>query len=399
MAGSKKNQRFDQYLLRGKLRHEGFEKWRYDFCAVHKDTGVEKKFFIEMYLVNPAISPKVAVIAQKSRLAFSENDLQYALAGTMATKNAEPEVVVRPSYVLIKAGMFGENGKQINNFLPSAQLSYSKDSGVFKVGDCSFSSYSLTGSVYVSEDDLREKPELSCNAGAMDWELTFKRDISCGLMGFKQDTVWVPTGAKTSFSGTIHIDGEEFIAYPQNSFGYSDKKWGIHLNDPYFHLSSSKLTSIITGKSMTNSCLVIDGEYNGKIQAFLNVDGHNFRIARPSLFKCFSEFHECTQMPTDEDGEKLHWSLSIHKGKYVIDIDVFCRAEEMFVRDYEIPQGRRTLIKVLGGGTGKGEVRIYKKIHKNLELLEHANIYDVSCDFGQKEEIGKLDDDFENTLD
>ena len=60
----------------------------------------------------------------------------------------------------------------------------------------------------------------------------------------------------------------------------------------------------------------------------------------------------------------------------------------MFVRDYEMPEGRRKLLKILGG-TGNGEIRIYKKIGKNLELLEHANVYDSICEFGQTEEVGK----------
>ena len=80
--------------------------------------------------------------------------------------------------------------------------------------------------------------------------------------------------------------------------------------------------------------------------------------------------------------------MSIRKSKYVIDIDVVCKAEEMLVKDYEIPQGLRTLLRVLSGGSGKGEIRIYKKNGKDLELLEHANIFDALCEYGQYEEVG-----------
>ena len=93
-------------------------------------------------------------------------------------------------------------------------------------------------------------------------------------------------------------------------------------------------------------------------------------------------------MADGSDGEKVHWSVSIHKGKMVIDIDLYCSGKDMFVRDYEMPQGKRCLLKILGGN-GTGEIRIYKKIRKNLELLEHANIYEAICEFGQVEEVGK----------
>ena len=59
----------------------------------------------------------------------------------------------------------------------------------------------------------------------------------------------------------------------------------------------------------------------------------------------------------------------------------------MFVRDYEVPQGKRMLMKVLGGGTGNGEVRIFRKVGKNLELLEHANLYDTICELGEIDAI------------
>ena len=87
-------------------------------------------------------------------------------------------------------------------------------------------------------------------------------------------------------------------------------------------------------------------------------------------------------MPADSEGEKLHWSVSIHRKKIVIDIDIFARTSQMLVRDYELPQGGKKLLKVLGGGNGYGEIKIFKKVKKNLELLEHANILNAVCDFG-----------------
>ena len=177
MASSKKNKRLDQYVLRGNLRHQGFERWRYVFSAISRLTGKERKFFVELYIVNPAISPKVALLSQKSRLAISESDLQYALAGTASAAHANDEIDVKPSYVLVKAGSFGDDGKQMNKFIASSQFALVKNTETFKVADCTFSSNSLSGAVQVSVQDLRVKPELLCDAGSMQWDLKFERVI------------------------------------------------------------------------------------------------------------------------------------------------------------------------------------------------------------------------------
>ncbi|MBB5225481.1 hypothetical protein DYE50_03525 [Treponema ruminis] len=388
MAKSKINKRFDQYILRGKLRQEGFERWRYVFTAMSKLNGRERKFFIELYIVNPAISPKVAVISQKSRLAISEADLQYALAGTESASHANDEIDVKPSYVLVKAGIYGEDGKQMNKFYASSQFSYVKNTENFKVGDCLFSSKGLSGSILVTAQDLRVKPELLCNVGSMDWDLKFERAIENSPLYDRKNYLWIPIGLKTLFSGSIHVDNQEFVVLPKSSNGYIDKSWGERLNSPYFHISSSNLTSIISGRQMMNSCFALEGEFNGKLCSVVDLEGEKYCVENRKIFKKDVIIHDCSQLSDNLEGERVHWSVSIHKGKYVVDIDIYCRGKEMFVRDYEMPQGKRCLLKVLGG-TGKGEIRVYKKVRKNLELLEHANINDAICEFGQTEEVGK----------
>ncbi len=388
MATSKISKRFDHYILRGKLRQEGFERWRYVLSAVNKITGEEKKFFIELYIVNPGISPKVAVLSQKSRLALSESDLQYALAGTSTAAHANDEIEVLPSYVLVKAGVFGASGKHMNKFLASSQFAFVRNSEVFKAGDCIFGDKALSGSVLVSTQDLRVRPELLCNAGTMSWDLKFERVIESTPLFNIRNSVWAPIGAKVLFSGLINLDGQEYVVLPKNSNGYIDKGWGTRPCSPYFHVSSSKLTSIISGKPMVNSCFALEGEFGGKLCAYINFEGVKYNIQNRKIFKKNMIIHDCSQLTDNAEGDKVHWSVSIHKGKFVIDIDLYCRGEEMFVRDYEMPQGKRGLLKVLGG-TGTGEIRVYKKINKNLELLEHATVGNSICEFGQMEEVGK----------
>lgn len=389
MAGSRINQHLDQYILRGKLRSEGFERWRYFFSAFNVETNQEKKFFIELYIVNPGISPKVAIIGQKSRLAHSEADLQYALAGTAAAQTANDELEVRPSYVLVKGGIYGGNGIQINKFISSSQFTFIKNTGMFKAGECLFGANSISGKIEVTQQDLRIKPELLCDAGNLEWDLKFDRKIQSEPLIKSKNEFWAPFGAKTVYSGSIRFDGNEYVITPKISDGYSDKSWGTALPATYFHISSSKMTSLISGKSMLNSCFAVEGEFDGKLRGILNLESEIFKIKEKKYFGKCSVSHDCTPVPGNEGDEKVHWTVSVRKGKFVVDIDIYCKGSELSVRDYEIPQGKRTLLKILGSGSGKGEIRIYKKIGKNLELLEHANVYDSVCEFGQTEVVGK----------
>ncbi|MBQ4378382.1 MAG: hypothetical protein II821_04210, partial [Treponema sp.] len=270
----------------------------------------------------------------------------------------------------------------------SSQFAFVKNTDSFKVGECSFSSKGLSGSVLVTAQDLRVRPELLCNVGAMSWDLKFERSIENNPLYNRKNYLWIPIGTKTLFSGSVLVDNQEYVVLPKSSNGYIDKSWGETLNSPYFHISSGRLTSIITGRQMLNSCFALEGEFSGKLCAVINLEGAKYSVSNRKIFKKDVIIHDCSQLSDTAEGEKVHWSVSIHRGKFVIDIDIYCKASEMFVRDYEMPQGKRCLLKVLGG-TGNGEIRVYKKVKKNLELLEHANINDAICEFGQTEEVGK----------
>ena len=379
---SKKLSHFDNYLLKGKLRRNGYEHWRYVFTGVDKVTGDQRPFFIELYYINPLISPKSPVIAQKSRPKMSASDLQYALAGTLSAQSASQELNVQPSYVLIKAGAYGENGKQFNKFLPAASLVYSKSENSFKAENFLFGPDVLTGEITVSPKELREQPELLCSSGMIDWKLHYERVVECDELGTKKSASWTPGGAKTIFAGLIHIDGKEFTVIPRSSSGYIDKLWGSELPNPFFHLASSNLTSVISGKPLLKSCFAVEGEFENKLSILLNLEDEKICLNGNSFFNNYKEIHNWSQMPSDADGDKLHWTVSVHKKKLVIDVDIYCKTTEMFVRDYEVPQSSKKLLKVLGGGTGFGEIRIYKKTGQNLELMEHANVLDCICEYG-----------------
>lgn len=382
MAASKKYNRFDNYLLKGKLRRKGFEWWRYVFTGINRATGEQKTFFVELYYINPLISPKKAIIAQKSQLKISDSDLQYALAGTLAASKANEEENFIPSYALLKAGFYGENGRQFNCFYPAEKLSYIKADQSFKLENCIFGKDLISGNIEVTEENLSEKPELLCSIGTMKWNLHFEKTIESAPLYKKKNDLWIPLGAKTVFAGIVELNGTEYTVVPRSSAGYISKSWGEKPIENYFHLSSTNFTSSISGKNLGKSCFCIEGEFKKKLNAFVELEGRKISLDGKGIFNKYSEIHSCSQMPVDADGEKLHWSVSVHWKKYVIDVDVYCRTSQMLIKNYELLEGGRALIEICSGGTGFGEIKIFKKIRKNLELLEHATIFDVICDFG-----------------
>ena len=389
MAVSKKIQRFDQYLLRGNLRAEGFERWRYVFNGVSKETGQNRIFFIEMYLVNPALSPDSAVIAQKTRVSEINDDIQYALAGTPSALNFASDVVVKPSYILVKAGTLGRNGKQLNCFLPSSELSWNREVGALKASNFEFSTDVISGAIEVTEQNLQSNPELVCNSGLISWNLHMQKCIVSKPFVHKKNETWFLSGLKAEFIGSINCDGDEYTVTTKESFGFHDKMWGAAFSKQFFHLSASRLADIISGKVLLNSAFAVEENSDGKIMFELNLENEIYRFDNSSFFKKCREEHDCNQGPSENQHEKLHWSLSVNKGRIIIDVDVYCNADELFVRDYEIPQGNRTILKVLGGGTGHGEIKIFKKVKQNLEMIHHIGIYDCVCEFGKPETIGE----------
>ncbi|WP_147615934.1 hypothetical protein [Treponema pectinovorum] len=382
MLSSKKYNRFDTYLLKGKLKRNGFEHWRYVFTGINKSTGEQRAFFVELYYVNPLVSPKEPVLSQKSQLKISDSDLQYALAGTISAENVSQEVALLPSYALVKAGAYGKDGRQFNSFNPASSLVHQKNEKNFKVGSCIFGADVLLGEVELLPQEVREHPEYLCASGRMKWNLHFEKNIESPPLCANKTNFWIPIGAKTVFAGTVELDGQEYSVVPRNSSGYIDKSWGVSPANPFYHLSSSNLTSLISGKPLTKSCFSLEGEFDKKLSVFIKFEGQRIALNANSFFDKYSEIHTWSQMPVDADGEKLHWTISIHRKKYVIDLDLYCKTSEMFVRDYEIPQGERSLLKVLGGGSGFGEIKIFRKVKKNLELIEHANVLDCICEYG-----------------
>ena len=51
----------ERYMLKGSLKKNGYDSWRLVFSAFCDQTGEERTFFIEFFVINPALSPKECV--------------------------------------------------------------------------------------------------------------------------------------------------------------------------------------------------------------------------------------------------------------------------------------------------------------------------------------------------
>ncbi|MCI1209936.1 MAG: hypothetical protein LKF96_10880 [Treponema sp.] len=375
-------------MLKGKLRQRGFDKWRFFCNGRSQTTGEERLFFLELYLLNPGISPGIPCFEFKKNSSVSAAELQNALTGSGAPDAIKDTPRAVSSYGAVRAGILGQNGKTVVNFFPAEAFNPLYKSFDFTVGPCSFSNGGLKGGVTLSSEENLLHPEYFCDSGMISWNLLYEQLIGFtkGFSGKKQQ--WFPDGCKTVFRGSFSVDDELYTVVPDKSFGYMDRSWGGSYDPSWFHISAAEMTSIITGRKLKNSCFAVQGCYTNRLSVVSMLEDRSFVFnAGVKSHKYFVTW-ECTQIPEDTDEEKLHWSVSVHDRNTVIDIDLFSKTDELCMGMYEIPSGGR-LLQVLRSGSADGEIRYYNKIKKNLELIEHAHISNAVCEFGAMEKPGK----------
>lgn len=383
MAVSKKAIKSNGYKLKGSLKKCGFDRWRYFFNGINAASGEERLFFIELMSENPALSFDHAVLPKsEEEEKLNSSDLQAALAGNIEIKAPQKRGVL-PSYACVRAGVFGSRPKQLNRFFANSELDWQKRGFGVKACGCAFSDNSLQGVLAITEIESRSFPEWETAAGRMEWNLKYERDFDAPEAFSKNGSHWLAGGLTARFSGMVTLDGQEYAVSPDHSFGYVEKSWGTALPVPFMHVSSSRLTSIFTGKVMKDSGFALEGDFDGRLVASAKFEDEYFGFGPQQKIKKYLCQWSCVRTPVNDGGEELHWSASVNCKKYILDVDVFCPASEMLVKDYWLGDG--SLLKVLCGGSGSGEIRLYKQIKKSLELIQHAKILGASCEYGQKD--------------
>ncbi len=387
MAATKKSIKDSRYGLSGAAKKLGVNLWRCFFTAYEKNSATEQKFFLELELLNPSLSPAEPLLGFKPRITITEDDLQYALAGTSSASELKSENIVQPSYVVVRFGKLGADPKQFCAYHSLKGMRFSNKPFTIQMDNKLFGEDQLSGFINITEEDFQKHPEYLCDRGYASWNLKYEI-INDQEDGYKGKTErWFPFGIKTDFSGIVSFDGADYIVEPRKSHGYMDRYWGKTFPYDWFHIYSSNLQSIISGHVLKESYFAIQGAFDGRLSFMGGFEGSDI-LFPANAKRAYSCVWDCTQAPSTEDPEedKLHWSVSINSKLWVIDIDLYCRIRELANRTLELPEGTRKILNVVQGATGSGEIKLFKKNKNTLEQIEYANITNAVCEFGHEED-------------
>lgn len=361
----------DAYMLTKGQAKCGYDWWWHSFTGYEKETNKEKSFFIEFFLCNPALGKKEPVLGQD--------------------KNNKKNHI-RPSYLMIKVGTWGENAKQIHKFFGWKYIDINK--GIpfsIKADDCYLDENKTYGKINLTDNEVKEHPEYMCSAGNFEWNLKINKQIAFNV-GYGAgklfrtiqafEMFWHAEGMKTQYSGTIKLDGKEYNIIPEKSYGYADKNWGKNFTSPWVWLSSNNLKSKITGKVLNNSVFDIGGgrpkvgpiALNRKLLSAFWYEG------KPYEFN-FSKFwtNTRTKFNCKETENQIIWHVEQKTWNNKMITDVTCNKKDMLFINYEDPNGEKRFSRLWNGGNGVGTIKLYRK-NKLIDEIEAKNI---GCEYGE----------------
>ena len=361
----------DACQLFGHQANLGYDWWWHSFTARHKETGKEKAFFVEYFLCNPALGEEEPVFGQ-----LPENR----------------EKGKRPSYLMVKAGTWGLDARQIHRFFGWKGITV--DYGVpYRIiaDDCLASETRIAGSVFVSDEEAGAHPEWMCESGRMKWDLRTDKQIAFNV-GYGADermrTVqafemfWHAEGMKTSYEGEVEYNGEIYEVTPASCYGYADKNWGKDFTSPWVWISSNDLTSIISGKKLQNSVFDIGGGRPriGPVSLPRKLLSAFWYEGVPYEFN-FSKFWENphTEFDCRETEEEILWHVIQKSREDIFICDLSCRKEEMLMVNYEAPSGEKKHNRLWNGGNGRGRIELF---HCG-ELVDRIRVEHAGCEYGE----------------
>lgn len=368
---NKKDKRRNRCMLVRKQASKGYDWWWHSFTARNALTGEEKPFFIEFFLCNPKFGSDEPIFGQ-----LKENK----------------EKNIKPSYLMVKVGCWGENAKQLHRFFGWKKITV--DWGVpFSIiaDDCFLNEYETRGHISISEEDATNHPEYMCQAGEVSWNLKINKEIAFnvgygagGLFRTLQafEMFWHAEGMKSSFEGEIIFDGEQYIVEKETSYGYADKNWGKDFTSPWVWLSSNNITSIITGKKLTNSVFDIGGgrpkvgpiALNRKLLSAFYYEGKCYEFN-------FSKFWTFTRTKFDckETETQITWYVEQKTWFNKMVSEIVCDKKDMLLVNYEAPNGLKLHNRLWNGGNGRGTIKLYRK----GKLIDEVIATNIGCEYGE----------------
>lgn len=365
----------DEFMLQGTLARRGYDWWWHSFTAQDVRTGEDRPFFIEFFICNPALAGEEPVLGQ--------------LPENKAAKR-------RPSYLMVKAGCWGEEHFQLHRFFSLKDVKI-RGKAPYRIlaEECLASEKRLKGTISISEEEAAAHPEWMCDPGELSWDLALDKQIAFNV-GYGAGKLlrrieafamyWHAEGMKTAFRGRITCNGREYIVRPGKCYGYSDKNWGRDFTSPWVWLSSNCLRSKMTGKKLKNSAFDIGGG-RPKIY-FVPLDrrllGVFYYEGKEYDFN-FSHFwlKVKTEFFFEEEDELVHWHVRQENISAVMETEVFCKKKDMLFVNYEAPDGSKKHNRLWNGGNGWGTVKLYDKRDGALMLVDEIEATHIGCEFGE----------------
>lgn len=357
----------------------GYDWWWHSFTARHEVTGEEKAFFIEYFLCNPESGGEEPVLAQ-----LEENQ-----------KNG-----IRPSYLMVKAGSWGEDAAQLHKFWGWNKIDVSFDEPFsVKADDCFCTETEMRGTVCVTAEAAAAHPEFMCECGEMSWDLkidkktAFNVGYGAGKLFRKLqlfEMFWHAEGMKTAYSGTVTWNGERYTVSPENCYGYADKNWGKNFTSPWVWLSSNNLTSKLTGKKLEDSVFDIGGGCPkvGPVALKRKLLSAYWHEGKAYEFN-FSKFWTFTRtkFSCKESDTQIIWHVEQRTWRNRMITDISCEKKDMLLVNYEAPTGEKRHTRLWNGGNGKGTVKLY---HCG-KLVDDVICENVGCEYGEYDKFDEYD--------
>lgn len=362
----------DQYMLKGSLTKKGYDWWWHSFTAYNKKTGKPCPFFIEFFIINPDLGGKKPIFGQLKENRDSGR---------------------KPSYVMVKAGAWGDKPVQLHGFYGIDDLQISKGKMDLKVGSCSLSETSTKGSI--TAEGMENHPEYMSDNGKMKWDLKISKrvafNVGYGASAFFRkincfSMFWHAEGMKTEYSGSVWFNNEEYEVIPEKSYGYADKNWGSDFTSPWVWISSCNLKSRVDGRSLKNSvfdagggCPIVFGiPIKRKLLIGIHYEGKNYEFNFSKLWKGVK-----TTFQFQEDKDQVSWHIETRNFKSRAIIDCVCDKKEMLLINYEGPDGMKRHNCLWNGGNGHGRLQLFSKVHGKEVLIDDMDFYNAGCEYGE----------------
>jgi hypothetical protein len=365
----------DACMLHGPLRRLGYDWWWHSLTARDAQTGEEKPFFFEFYVCNPDLAEDIPVLGQ-----LPEN-----------RANGK-----KPSYLMVKAGCWGEGKCQLHRFFAWKDVQMHADAPYeITAADCHASETALSGSISISREEAQAHPEWMCDAGQLSWNLSIDKQIAFNV-GYGASKplrdaeafamYWHAEGMKSAYSGEIVFNGRTYVVTPETSYGYADKNWGRDFTSPWVWLSSNCLKSRLTGKVLSNSVFDIGGgrpkvyfvPLDRRLLGVFWYEGREFDFNFSKV-----HLHVKTTFSFDEAGDTVHWHVRQENTHAVMETEISCNKKDMLLINYEAPDGSKKHNRLWNGGNGWGTVRLYEKQGEETVLIDEIECTHVGCEYGE----------------